>query len=196
MSGAILATRNEEVGKINDAIADRFPREAYELKGADSVSRDEGAGLYRAEFLNIIEVSGTPPRRLRLKLGMPVMILRNLNAANGMCNGSNAIVRIHPRCFEVEIFPEKKSGKREFSPRLPLQAPDSGLPFNLARYQFPHSAILLKLLPTKARARPSSASGYTCLKVYSPTGNCTWRWAGRRRGLKCTCSFHTLTAAP
>ena len=121
MSVAILTTRNEEVGKINDAITDRFPGEAYELKSADSVSRDEDAGLYPAEFSNRIEVSGTPPHQLRLKVGMPVMILRNLNAANGMCNGSKAIVRrIHPRCVEVEIFPEKKSGKREFTPPASL----------------------------------------------------------------------------
>ena len=109
-----------------------------EPKSADSVSRDEDAGLYPAEFLNSVDVSGNPPNQLRLLVGMPVIILRDLNAASGMCNGSKAIVRrIRHRCVEVEISPEKKTGKREFTTRLPLQAPDSGAPFALVRYQCP-----------------------------------------------------------
>ena len=124
ISGAVLATRNEEVGEINDAITDRSPGDAYELKSEDSVARDEDAGLYPAEFSNSIEVSGIPPHQLRLKVGMTVMMLRNLNAASGMRNGSKAIVRtIRPRSFEVEIFNGGKSGQREFTPdslcRLP-----------------------------------------------------------------------------
>ena len=66
------------------------------------------------------------------------MPLLNLNAESGMCEGSKAIVRrVLPICVGAGLFAEKKSGHREFTHHVPLQAPDSGLPFTLSRYQFP-----------------------------------------------------------
>ena len=102
MSVAVLATRHGGVGKINDAITERSPGEAYEQKREGSVSRGVDAAIYPAGCATSIEVSGIPHRQLRLKVGTPVMILRNRNAAGGMCNGSKSIVRrIRTRCGEV-----------------------------------------------------------------------------------------------
>ena len=143
LSGAVLATKNEDIDRINDAITERFPGEMYDIKSADSVARGADAGLYPAEFLISIDVSGIPPRHLRLEVGIHVMILRNLNAAHGLRNGSNAIVRrIPPMRVGSDLFSSKNSGLREFIPRRPLQPSAAALPFTLARYQLPHAALL------------------------------------------------------
>ena len=143
LSGAVLATKNEDIGRIDAAITERFHGEMYDLKSADSVARDTDAGLYPEEFLNSIEGSGIPPRHLRLMVGMPVILLRNLHAAHGLCNGSRHIVRrIFPRCVEVELFSSKNSGLREFTPHRPIQPSAADMPFALVRYQFPHAALL------------------------------------------------------
>jgi len=41
---------------------------------------------FTSEFLNEIKCSGIPNHRLRLKVGMPIMLLRNIDKANGLCN--------------------------------------------------------------------------------------------------------------
>jgi ATP-dependent DNA helicase PIF1 len=41
---------------------------------------------------NTITLAGVPPHRLALKVGVPVILLRNLNAASGLCNGTCLII--------------------------------------------------------------------------------------------------------
>lgn len=113
------------------------------MKSEDIVTREYDDGLYPAEFVNIAEASGVPPQKIRLKVGTPVMILLNLNAASGMRNGSKSILRrTRPRRVEVDIAPERNSGLREFTARLPLQSSDSDPPFPSGRYHTPPSALL------------------------------------------------------
>ena len=138
MEGAVLAAKNEDVDAINCSVIRRPPGDIYDLKSADSVAKDGEENTYPVEFLNSLDISGLPPHVLRLKIGIPVMILRNLNSDRGMCNGSRGIVRrIHPKCVEIELFGGRNEGSREFIPRIPPHTTDSNLPFILARYQFP-----------------------------------------------------------
>ncbi|XP_052119057.1 replication protein A 70 kDa DNA-binding subunit B-like [Arachis duranensis] len=44
------------------------------------------------EFLNQIKCSGLPNHSLKLKKGVPVILLRNIDAAGGLCNGTRLIV--------------------------------------------------------------------------------------------------------
>ena len=83
-SRAVLAARNSDVDELNDAAAAAFPGEIQELRSADCVPDDESTGNYPVEFLNTLNISGLPPHELRLKLGMPVMLLRNLNPPFGL----------------------------------------------------------------------------------------------------------------
>jgi len=56
----------------------------------DSVKSDGESDriMYPEEFLNGLNPSGFPPHTLRLKPGMPIMLLRNLDQSSGDCNGS------------------------------------------------------------------------------------------------------------
>ena len=83
-SRAVLAARNSDVDELNDAAASAFPGEIQDFRGADCVPDDESTDNYRVEFLSTLNISGLPPHELRLKLGMPVMLLRNLNPPFGL----------------------------------------------------------------------------------------------------------------
>ena len=80
----MLAARHSDVDALNDAAAAAFPGEIHDLRSADCVPDDESLGNYPAEFLNTLNISGLPPHELRLKLGVPVMLLRNLNPPFGL----------------------------------------------------------------------------------------------------------------
>ncbi|GJX78002.1 DNA helicase, partial [Tanacetum coccineum] len=49
--------------------------------------------LYPTEYLNTITFPGFPPHELELKVGSPIMLLRNVNLSEGLCNGTRMIIR-------------------------------------------------------------------------------------------------------
>lgn len=85
----------------------------------DSTVADTNNNHYSKETLNSVTISGLPPHELRLKTGMPVMLLRNLNPLNGLCNGTRLIIKkMQPRVIECVISTGEKSGRRVFIPRF------------------------------------------------------------------------------
>ncbi|EAZ40831.1 hypothetical protein OsJ_25307 [Oryza sativa Japonica Group] len=64
--------------------------------------------LYPTEFLNTISLNGLPDHVLHLKIGVPIMLLRNLDPSRGLCNGTRLIVtQLTTRIIEGEIMTEK-----------------------------------------------------------------------------------------
>ncbi|XP_076909212.1 uncharacterized protein LOC143566370 [Bidens hawaiensis] len=86
---AILAHLNEVVQEINDRILGIFPGEEMEYLSSESVDEVESVfedfdpTLYSPDFLNGIKMSGFPNLRLVLKVGVPIMLLRNINQKKG-----------------------------------------------------------------------------------------------------------------
>ena len=139
VDGAARAAKNDDVDRFNSAALSRFPGESVELQLAGIVFLEGVGCIYPDEFLNGLDISGAPPYLLRLKIGTPVMILRNINPDHDMRNGTKAIVRrISQSCGGTELFAWNRSRSREFITRIPQQSPDTDLPFALARFQFPH----------------------------------------------------------
>ena len=96
--------------------------------------------LYTVEFLNTLRFPGLPNHKLTLKIGLPVMLLRNLNQNEGLCNGTRLIItRLATWVIEAEIITGTNIGKRVFIPRITLSPSDSKWPFVLKRRQFPIS---------------------------------------------------------
>ncbi|GAU27991.1 hypothetical protein TSUD_373870 [Trifolium subterraneum] len=113
---AILAPKNSIVDTINDYILDLIPGDERTYLSYDSPCRtnsvvDVPDDVHTPEFLNTITTSGLPNHKLRLKVGVPVMLMRNMNQAAGMV----------------------------FIPRLSLTPTDKRLPFKFQRRQFPLS---------------------------------------------------------
>ena len=133
---AILTTRNCYVDSINDCLTDQFPgANLHTLYSSDTVGVDDDPSLYPNEFLNSLNVSGIPPHTLRLKVGMPVMLLRNVNAAAGHCNGTRYLIKsISPYLLELQMH---VSNTILTVPRFQFITDSDTFPFTLRRRQFP-----------------------------------------------------------
>ncbi|KAL7596801.1 hypothetical protein Lser_V15G30668 [Lactuca serriola] len=89
---AILAPKNEVVQEINDRLLNKFLGDEGEYFSSDNICEFEfvhdqfDSNLYSPDVLNGLKVSGLPNHKLVLKIGVPVMLLRNIDQKNGLCN--------------------------------------------------------------------------------------------------------------
>jgi ATP-dependent DNA helicase PIF1 len=100
---------------------------------------DDPHNYYPPDFLNTLTPNGLPPHLLKLKINCPVILLRNIDPANGLCNGTRLVVRGFQRnVIDAEIVLGQHAGKRIFLPRIPLcPSDDEMFPFQFKRKQFP-----------------------------------------------------------
>ncbi|KAL7120574.1 hypothetical protein ACP275_02G130000 [Erythranthe tilingii] len=140
---AILAPTNEIVDKVNDYMLSLVPEDEKVYLSFDSPctaneSVDSHHDIHTPEFLNTITSSGLPNHELKLKKGVPVMLLRNIDQSNGLCNGTRlTITRLGNRVLEAKIISDSNVGQKVFIPRLSLTPSDSRIPFHFQRRQFP-----------------------------------------------------------
>ena len=137
---AILAVRNDAVAAINAVMLEGFPGEAVELVAVDSaeVEDETTQDLPPVELLQSFEPPSLPPSRLLLKVGVPVMLLRNLYPNQGLCNGTRLVVtRILSRCIEARILSGEFAGQLRMLSRIKLTSTVGELPFLVTRVQFP-----------------------------------------------------------
>ncbi|KAG7558280.1 hypothetical protein FFLO_02843 [Filobasidium floriforme] len=79
-----------------------------------------------------------PLHLLELKVGAPIILLRNLDPANGLCNGTRLLLTaIQPRVLRAKIVFGDHAGKEVLIPRIALDIAHQSLPFKLRRLQFP-----------------------------------------------------------
>ncbi|XP_020255466.1 uncharacterized protein LOC109832529 [Asparagus officinalis] len=135
---AILSTRNEYVDGLNKKLIALFPGEAKTFFSFDEAV-DDTNNYYQEEFLNTLMPNGLPPHKLILKRNCPIMLLRNLDPSNGMCNGTRMICRGYEHnVIHAEITIGQHSGQNVMIPRIPLSpAENEGYPFQFRRKQFP-----------------------------------------------------------
>ncbi|XP_071678981.1 uncharacterized protein [Lolium perenne] len=137
-SRAILSTKNDNVDIINLRMIDRFQGEEKIYHSFDS-AEDDPHGYYSQEFLNDLTPNGLPPHTLKLKINCPIILLRNIDPASGLCNGTRLVVRGFQRnAIDAEIVVGQHAGERVFLPRIPLCPSDDDMfPFKFKRKQFP-----------------------------------------------------------
>jgi len=83
---AILAPTNEIVWQINEQI---MSKDVVEYLSVDNNVMDtKQVMLYPIEFLNYLESSGVPSHKLWLKVSVPVLLMRNLDAPRLICNST------------------------------------------------------------------------------------------------------------
>lgn len=90
------------------------------------------------EFLQSINISSLPPAQLRLKIGTPVMLMRNLHDRDGLCNGTRLVItRLYRHCIEARILDGEFDGQLRVLFRASLTINEGDFPFLLTRKQFP-----------------------------------------------------------
>jgi ATP-dependent DNA helicase PIF1 len=92
---------------------------------------DDPNNYYPSEFLNTLTPNGLPPHVLKLKKNCPVILLQNIDPANGLCNDTRLVVRnFQKNVINAEIVLEQHVEKRVFLPRIPLcPSDDEMFPF-------------------------------------------------------------------
>ncbi|KAH9118400.1 hypothetical protein AeMF1_008427 [Aphanomyces euteiches] len=88
---AILAPKHSVVADINTTLLERLSSDGeMTYLSADSVAEkrdsDADACEFPIEFLNSIDINNFPSHKLHLKVGCPIILLRNLCTSEGMCN--------------------------------------------------------------------------------------------------------------
>ncbi|KAK1928086.1 hypothetical protein P3T76_016450 [Phytophthora citrophthora] len=75
-----------------------------------------------------------------LKAGTSIIMIRNLNSDEALCNGTRLrVVSLREKCIDATIMSGTRRGQRVFIPRIVFLSDDEDkeFPFTLRRKQFP-----------------------------------------------------------
>ncbi|CAN0874975.1 ATP-dependent DNA helicase PIF1 [Linum grandiflorum] len=140
---AIVAPTNADVTKINDYILSQLPGEQRTYLSSDTLTTN-GANQtaleieYPTEFLNSLSFNGMPEHQLHFKQYTIVMLLRNLNPAAGLCNGTRILLtNLGTNVIRGLIVGGTFEGTIAVIPRIVLDHTDPNWPFTLKRRQYP-----------------------------------------------------------
>ncbi|XP_056849793.1 uncharacterized protein LOC108841698 [Raphanus sativus] len=160
---AILCPTNEDVNMINDYMLDKLDGEEKIYLSADSIDPTDTKAVndeaLDSDFLNKIKVSGLPNHRLRLKVGCPVMVLRNVDPPEGLMNGTRLqITELMDFMVGAKIITGSNVGKTVYIPRLLITPSDTRLPFKMRRRQLP-LAVAFAITINKSQGQSLSEVG-------------------------------------
>ena len=132
----ILAPTNKEVDVLNEVIQGWLPQEGIKLQSADTLENSEDAFRFNTEYLNTLRPNGFPQHVLNLKPGMPLMLLRNINPRQGLCNGTRLIF---DKCIDNKLLQCRivETNRIVLIPRISFIPKPSEYPFEWQRRQFP-----------------------------------------------------------
>ena len=139
----ILSATLSVVDEVNNRMLELLPGEETVYLSADNVSKQDANiscfdDMHSVEFLNKISMSGLPNHILKLKVGAPVMLMRNIDKSMGLCNGTRLIVtKLEQRVIVCEMLTGQHSSSPVIIPRMTITPSDTNYPFKLCRRQFP-----------------------------------------------------------
>ncbi|XP_011883968.1 PREDICTED: uncharacterized protein LOC105571104, partial [Vollenhovia emeryi] len=94
---AILSARNADVDEINKRVVELLDiSEERIYTSTDSTENSGNNGdideVLLPEYLNTLSPSSLPPYELRLRPNCIIMLIRNLNINEGLCNGTRLMI--------------------------------------------------------------------------------------------------------
>ena len=150
---------NKDAHILNDIALHKMNGNEVIFKSIDSVLCEDSSNEvvnYPVEYLNTLSLSGFPEHILKLKIGCPLILLRNLNPSLGLCNGTRLkLIDVTSRILTCNIINGSHSGSTTYIPRIDLINADGVLPFSLKRRQFP---VRLAFAMTVNKAQGQSLS--------------------------------------
>lgn len=153
---AILTPKNEQAVAINRHLLDGIEGENVIYNSINTVIDQGSATVYPVEFLNSLSASGLPAHSIALKIGVPIMLLRNLSPPK-LCNGTRLkVVSLQRNLIEAEILTGCGAGESVLIPRIPLIP--NNFPFQFKRVQFPIS-VCFAMTINKSQGQTLQAAG-------------------------------------
>jgi ATP-dependent DNA helicase PIF1 len=126
---AIIAAKNVDVKKLNLKIQHLLPGELVSYKSIDTVCDATETVYYPTEFLNTLDLPGMPPHNLQLKVGSPVILLRNFNPPR-LCNGTRLVIKkLMKNVIKTIILSDKFRGENILLLRIPIIPTDIPIQF-------------------------------------------------------------------
>jgi len=134
----ILTTKNDIVDEMNDMLIHRFDGKSKTFSGTDEALEFNNQTQFE-DLLHSLNPASLPPYMLHLKENCPIILLRNLNPCEGLCNGTRLICcdfRTH--VISAKITTGDFKNTHVFIPRIPLlSSQDEKLSIQFKRTQFP-----------------------------------------------------------
>jgi hypothetical protein len=119
---AILSFRNDTVTEFNNHLINNIQGSFHFFHAVNSVEDKEvtpGVEHLPAEFLQSIDIASLPLSKLSLKIGALVILLRNLNPKQKLCNGTRmTITRLRRSCIGGIISEGHFDGQFRLLPRI------------------------------------------------------------------------------
>ena len=88
----ILSPINDNVDEISTIMLSMLPGDVKSYKSSDALSTSNNCGplneMEPPKLLHSIKIFGLRNHYLDLKVGAPIILLRNLNQSLGLCNGT------------------------------------------------------------------------------------------------------------
>ena len=136
LNRTILSPKNDAVDDLNKSILNAFPGEETVVISTDKVT--EGEDIYPLEYLHSLNATGLPISHLALKPGCPLMLLRNIDPSEGLCNGTRMILMdIKQHVLQCRILGGEFAGNIVFISRMNIEPSNDDLHIPLSRRQFP-----------------------------------------------------------
>ena len=112
------------------------PGNTTKLSSADTLENPNDAFRFNSEYLNTLQPNGFPQHIITLKAGVPLMLLRNINPRQGLCNGTRLIYdkTIDSKLLQCRIV---GSDRVVLIPRITFIPKAGDYPFEWQRRQFP-----------------------------------------------------------
>ena len=132
---AIICPKNNDVQEINKTMLNLLPGEVHKFYSIDQVNDNDMRAT--TEVINKLTPQGMPLHEISLKVGAIIMLLRNLNPAEGHCNGTRYVVTNIARHVIEAVIPDGlHKGKVLFIPRI-FNTPPKNFTPHMTRIQFP-----------------------------------------------------------
>lgn len=137
-SRCLITPLNKTVDDINEYLNNSVGEEFLESMSMDRHEADDGEPLGE-EYFNSVNLPGFSKHQLFLRRGLPMILIRNLNVANGLCNGTRLVVQdFSERVLKCRLISGCCIGETVMLPKIKLiHEPSATAPVCFARFQFP-----------------------------------------------------------
>ncbi|CEP18596.1 hypothetical protein, partial, partial [Parasitella parasitica] len=156
----VLTPKNKDVSVINQLLLDCISGRKITYYSNNQICDPQFRMHIPVELLNAVESGSLPPHELILRIGAPIILLRNLNPANGLCNGTRLIVRsLRNNTIEAIIITGPNAGDIVFIPRIKIiTMAEPKNPYDFSRVQFP-VRLAFAMTINKAQGQTLSSVG-------------------------------------